>query len=47
MPTDAGKIIWARHLFQKITGPITLFPENRMTHTDIRRYYGSYNNLGR
>lgn len=28
IPPEAGKIIWARHLFLKITGPITKFPEN-------------------
>lgn len=28
IPPEAGKIIWAKHLFNKITGPIGLFPEN-------------------
>jgi hypothetical protein len=27
MPPEAGKIIWCRHLFQKITGPINMFPD--------------------
>jgi dynein heavy chain len=40
MPSDAGKIIWARHLFQKITGPINTFPENVINSSEIRRYYG-------
>jgi dynein heavy chain len=47
MPNDAGKIIWARHLFQKITGPIDIFPENVLISSEIKRYYGSYNTLGR
>lgn len=47
MPPEAGKIIWARHLFQKITGPINIFPENVINSTEIRRYYGSYNTLGK
>lgn len=28
MPEIAGKIIWSKHLFQKITGPIHMFPQN-------------------
>ena len=47
MPPEAGKIIWSRHLFQKITGPINMFPENVMNSPDIRKYYGSYNTLGK
>jgi dynein heavy chain len=47
MPIEAGKIIWARHLFQKITGPITMFPSNVINSTEIKKYYGSYNNLGK
>ena len=47
MPVEAGKIIWARHLFQKITGPITLFPENVINSTEIKKYYGGYNTLGK
>ncbi|KAL4465245.1 hypothetical protein ABPG74_001959 [Tetrahymena malaccensis] len=47
MPLAAGKIIWSRHLFQKITGPINVFPQNVINSTEIRRYYGSYNILGK
>lgn len=47
MPPEAGKIIWARHLFQKITGPINLFPENVINSAEIKKYYGSYNTLGK
>jgi len=47
MPPEAGKIIWARHLFQKITGPIRMFPENVINNAEIKKYYGSYNNLGK
>jgi hypothetical protein len=28
MPENAGKIIWSKHLYQKIAGPITKFPQN-------------------
>lgn len=47
MPPEAGKIIWARHLFQKITGPINMFPENVINGTEIKKYYGTYNALGK
>ena len=47
MPSDAGKIIWAKHLFQKITAPISLFPDNLLKSGEIKKYYGSYNNLGK
>jgi len=47
MPPEAGKIVWARHLFQKITGPILMFPENVTNLGDIKKYYGSYNMLGK
>jgi len=47
MPDQAGKIIWARHLFQKITGPINMFPENVINSNEIKKYYASYNNLGK
>lgn len=47
MPPEAGRIIWARHLFQKITGPIHMFRENVINQTKIRNYYGTYNILGK
>jgi dynein heavy chain len=47
MPPEAGKIIWSRHLFQKITGPINMFPENVIKGDEIKKYYGSYNTLGK
>jgi dynein heavy chain len=47
MQDDANKIIWSRHLFQKITGPINMFPDNVINSAEIKRYYGTYNNLGR
>jgi dynein heavy chain, axonemal len=47
MPPEAGKIIWARHLFHKITGPISMFPENVINYSEIKKYYGSYNTLGK
>ena len=47
MPPEAGKIIWARHLFQKITGPILIFPTTSVNQTELKKYYGAYNNLGK
>lgn len=47
MPPEAGKIIWARHLFQKITSPINMFPENVINSTEIKKYYAVYNTLGK
>jgi len=47
IPPEAGKIIWARHLFLKITGPIGLFPENVLNSLEIKKYYGGYNTLGK
>jgi dynein heavy chain len=36
MPTDAGKIIWARHLFDKITGPIHEFPKTAISRNELQ-----------
>jgi len=47
MPPDAGRIIWCRHLFQKITGPISMFPENVINGQEIKKYYNNYNMLGK
>ena len=47
MPEIAGKIIWSKHLFQKITGPIHMFPQNVINSTEIKKYYGNYNTLGK
>lgn len=47
IPPEAGKIIWARHLFLKITGPIGLFPENVLNSQEIKKHYGAYNTLGK
>jgi dynein heavy chain len=46
-PEVAGKIIWSRHLFQKITGPINMFPKSIVGNNEIKRYYSSYNSLGK
>lgn len=46
MPPEAGKIIWAEHLFQRIRGPITSFPTNEINSSEMRKYFGSYNKLG-
>jgi len=47
MPSEAGKIVWAKHLFQKITGPISMFPEDVIQSGEIKKYYGAYNALGK
>jgi dynein heavy chain len=47
MPLQAGKIIWAKHLFQKITGPMQSLPATPINPTELRRYYGMYNSLGK
>jgi dynein heavy chain len=47
MPDNAGKIIWSKHLYQKIAGPITKFPQNVIHSSEIKKYYGNYNTLGK
>lgn len=47
MPENSGKIIWSKHLYQKIAGPITKFPQNVIHSSQIKKYYGNYNTLGK
>lgn len=47
MPPDAGKIIWVRHLFTKLNGPIEEFPSNMITHKDMKRYVDKFNLVGK
>jgi dynein heavy chain len=46
MPPEAGKIIWARHLFKKITGPIHQFPKTTITKNELQTQLASYNTIG-
>jgi dynein heavy chain len=34
-------------LYQKIAGPITKFPQNVIHSSEIKKYYGNYNTLGK
>ena len=47
MPDQAGKIIWVRHLFERLNGPIQEFPENMIKHTEMRRYIDKFNLIGK
>lgn len=46
MPLEAGKIIWARHLFKRITGPIGQFPKNIALKMEFKKNLQNYNNIG-
>ena len=46
MPGDAGKIIWVRHLFERLNGPIQEFPQNMTAHKEMRRYIDKFNLIG-
>lgn len=47
MPNEAGKIIWVRHLFERLNGPMQEFPENMISHKEMRRYIDKFNMLGK
>ena len=47
MPSEAGKIIWAQHLFDKITKPINDLRSTPVNPQELKKYYGTYNNLGK
>ena len=47
MPDQAGKIIWVRHLFERLNGPIQEFPENMIAHKEMRRYIDKFNLIGK
>jgi dynein heavy chain len=47
MPPDAGKIIWVRHLFTKLNGPIEEFPSNMINHKDMKQYVDKFNLVGK
>ena len=47
MPPEAGKIVWAKHLFERITRPIQLLPSTPLNPQELKKYYGYYNNIGK
>jgi len=47
MPPTAGKIIWAKHLFQKIHKPIQDLSTIPINSQELKKYFGTYNNLGK
>ena len=47
MPSEAGKIIWVRHLFERLNGPIQEFPESMISHKEMRKYIDKFNLIGK
>lgn len=47
MPADAGKIIWVRHLFAKLSGPIEEFPPNLINSKEMKKYIDKFNYVGK
>jgi dynein heavy chain len=47
MPADAGKIIWVRHLFAKLNGPIEEFPPNLINRREMKKYIEKFNLIGK
>jgi len=47
MPPDAGKIIWVRHLFAKLSGPIEEFPPNLINSKEMKKYIDKFNYVGK
>jgi dynein heavy chain len=47
MPDEAGKIIWVRHLFERLNGPIQEFPESMISHKEMRKYIDKFNLIGK
>ncbi|CAG9316033.1 unnamed protein product [Blepharisma stoltei] len=46
MPTVAGNILWARHLFHRIQAPMEKFPNMIKTGKEHRSYITLYNRIG-
>lgn len=46
MPTVAGNIMWARHLFHRIKDPMDKFPDMIKKSKDHRRFITLYNRIG-
>jgi len=47
MPAEAGKIIWVRHLFAKLSGPIEEFPPNLINSKEMKKYIDKFNYVGK
>lgn len=46
LPTVAGSIIWARHLFHRISGPMQNFPPEITQAKDSKKHVKAYNKIG-
>ena len=46
LPTVAGSITWARHLFHRISGPMEEFPQGLITNKDSKSSVKTYNKIG-
>mmetsp|Transcript_14199 Transcript_14199/g.2290 ORF Transcript_14199/g.2290 Transcript_14199/m.2290 type:complete len:91 (-) Transcript_14199:5488-5760(-) len=46
MPTVAGNILWARHLFHRIQEPMERFPDEIKKAREHRPYISLYNRIG-
>ena len=46
MPTVAGNIMWARHLFHRIQAPMDKFPDSIKKSKDHKKYITLYNRIG-
>lgn len=47
MPSEAGKIIWVRHLFERLYGPMQEFPENTIPQKEMNKYIDKFNLIGK
>ena len=46
MPTVAGNILWARHLFHRIQAPMDKFPDIIKKSKDNNSHINLYNRIG-
>jgi len=46
LPTVSGSIIWSRHLFQRISGPMEMFPRYLVVSKDSKKIVSRYNKVG-
>ena len=46
LPTAAGSIIWSRHLFYRISGPMEQFPQDQIKNSQSRKYIKHFNAIG-
>lgn len=46
LPTVAGSITWARHLFHRISGPMESFPQHLIKQKESKKFVKMYNRIG-